>query len=93
VYANQKAQQCFGYSWEEFVGMPSRLSAEAANQTERQAFMDTVLRQGYVSDYRGLRIAKSGRCFWIEDATVWNLTDRNGVRHGQAAMVPRWAST
>ena len=27
VYANSTAQGCFGYAWEEFVGLPSRLSA------------------------------------------------------------------
>jgi MEKHLA domain len=90
VYANRTAQACFEYGWDEFVGMPSRLSAEAPNREERRRFMEGVLRRGYVDDYRGLRIAKSGRRFWIDDATVWNLVDAGGALHGQAAIVRRW---
>jgi hypothetical protein len=71
--------------------MPSRLSAEADGREKRQAFMDGVLRQGYVSGYRGVRIAKSGRRFWIEDTTVWNLLDRDGTLQGQAALIRGWA--
>jgi hypothetical protein len=91
VYANATAQKCFEYSWEEFTGMPSRLSAEADGREKRQAFMDGVLRQGYVSGYRGVRIARSGRRFWIEDTTVWNLLDRDGTLQGQAALIRGWA--
>jgi PAS domain S-box-containing protein len=91
VYANAAAQKCFEYSWEEFVGMPSRLSAEADGREKRQEFMDGVLRQGYVSGYRGVRIARSGRRFWIEDTTVWNLLDRDGTLQGQAALIRGWA--
>jgi hypothetical protein len=90
VYANLFAQQCFEYSWEDFVGMPSRLSAEAARRDDRQAFMESVLRQGYAEGYRGVRISKSGRRFWIEDVTLWNLVDGEAVPHGQAALIRRW---
>lgn len=91
VYANRTAQRCFGYEWDEFVGMPSRLSAEAPNREERARFMDAVREHGYVGDYRGLRISKSGRRFWIDEATVWNLADAEGTLHGQAALVRWWA--
>jgi PAS domain S-box-containing protein len=91
VYANATAQKCFEYDWEEFVGMPSRLSAEADDREKRGRFMDDVLRQGYAGDYRGRRIAKSGRRFWIEDTTVWNLLDHDGILHGQAALIRRWS--
>lgn len=91
VYANLTAQRCFEYSWDEFTGMPSRLSAEAPDRADRQRFMDAVQRQGFVSDYGGMRIAKSGRRFRIEQATVWNLLGRDGIRYGQAALVPVWS--
>ena len=29
IYANRCAQTCFEYSWDELIGLPSRLSAEA----------------------------------------------------------------
>jgi PAS domain S-box-containing protein len=93
VYANRAAQHRFGYSWEEFVGLPSRLSAGEPDQRERAEFMDTVRRQGYIDDYRGLRVAKSGARFWIEDATVWNLIDSDGALRGQAALIRRWTDT
>jgi hypothetical protein len=70
--------------------MPSRLSAEAPNRAERQTLLDAVSRDGYVSGYRGLRIAKSGRRFWIEDGVVWQLIDAHGVYRGQAAMFAAW---
>jgi len=85
-YANQAAQRYFGYSWSEFVGLPSRLSAASPDRAERARLLDEVTRNGYSNDYRGLRIAKSGAQFWIEDATVWNLLDAGGRLHGQAAV-------
>lgn len=90
VYANAAAQRCFEYSWAEFTTLPSRLSAEAPDRTERQSLLDQVARQGYASGYRGLRISRSGRRFWIEDGTVWQMTDAGGTVHGQAAVFPRW---
>lgn len=91
VYANMTAQRCFEYPWDEFVGMPSRLSAEAPEREDRQKFLDAVGRQGFVSDYRGIRIAKSGRRFLIERATVWNVVDHDGTRQGQAALIRGWS--
>ncbi|GAA0919669.1 MEKHLA domain-containing protein [Rothia nasimurium] len=88
VYGNQRVQRIFGYSWEEITALPSRLSAEAPEQGERQAFLDQVSRHGYVSDYRGIRITRDGRRFWIENVTVWQLTDADGTHRGQAAMIP-----
>jgi PAS domain-containing protein len=91
VYANLAAQRRFEYSWQEFMGTPSRLSAEPQNQDQRQAFMDSVLKQGYVTGYQGPRIAKSGRRFLIQDVTVWNLTDADGTLRGQGALIRRWS--
>ncbi len=85
VYANRAAQACFGYTWQEFTTLPSRASAEVPEQNERQRLLEAVRRDGFIDDYRGVRIAKSGRRFWIEGAVVWELLDRQGVRHGQAA--------
>ncbi|ACC74896.1 MEKHLA domain-containing protein [Paraburkholderia phymatum] len=88
VYGNRRAQSLFGYDWDELTALPSRLSAEAPERSERQAFLDQVTRNGYVSGYRGVRIAKTGQRFWIERATVWQLIDEHGKLHGQAAMIP-----
>lgn len=90
IYANKTAQACFGYDWGEFVGMPSRLSAEAPDREERQRLLDSVSAKGFIDNYRGLRIAKSGRRFWIEDAVVWQLVRSDGEHVGQAAMFRTW---
>ena len=86
IYANQAAQACFGYGWDEITHLPSRLSAEAPERAERARLLDAVRSAGFIENYRGLRIAKSGRRFWIENAVVWQLIDEAGKLHGQAAM-------
>ncbi|MEU4539527.1 MEKHLA domain-containing protein [Streptosporangium sp. NPDC023825] len=90
TYANVTAQRCFEYGYGEFVGLPSRLSAESDRREDRRRLLDAVHRDGFATGYRGRRIAKSGRRFWIEDVTMWNLVDGNGVLMGQAATFRRW---
>ncbi|MFS8111671.1 MEKHLA domain-containing protein [Rhizobium jaguaris] len=90
IYANKAGQACFEYPWEEFITLPSRLSAELPNRAERQQLLDAVTRDGFISGYRGLRITKSGRRFWMEDGIVWQLIDRDGNRRGQAATFSKW---
>jgi PAS domain-containing protein len=90
VYANRTAQACFEYDLDVFVGLPSRLSAEAEERAARQKLLDEVARKGFIADYRGVRIARSGRRFWIENAVVWQLIDAEGVYRGQAAAFSSW---
>ncbi|MFD3454564.1 MEKHLA domain-containing protein [Streptomyces sp. NPDC058691] len=91
VYANRTAQRCFGYSREEFVGLPSRLSAAPGDQEDREALLTAVDDRGYADGYRGLRLRNDGRKFWIEDVCMWNLVDADGKRHGQAAVFGSWS--
>jgi hypothetical protein len=56
-----------------------------------RCLLDAVQRNDFATGYRGLRIAKSGRRFWIEDVTMWNLVNGAGVRVGQAAAFYRWS--
>jgi hypothetical protein len=88
IYANEAAQACFEYSWDEFMALPSRLSAEAPEREERQRLLETVAREGYLRGYRGMRIAKSGRRFWIDAGVIWQLVDARGISRGQAATFP-----
>jgi PAS domain S-box-containing protein len=88
VYGNRRAQTIFGYGWDELTALPSRLSAQAPQRDERQAFLDRVARDGFIDDYRGIRIARSGERFWIEGVTVWQLLDADGRCRGQAALIP-----
>jgi PAS domain-containing protein len=90
IYANRAAQDCFEYDWDEIVRLPSHLSAEPGDRAERQRLLDAVKRDGFATGYSGLRIAKSGRRFWIEDGVLWQLVDKGGVLRGQAASFGRW---
>jgi len=90
IYANRTAQSCFEYDWDEFTALLSRFSAEMPDREERQRLLDRAARDGYISDYRGVRVAKSGRRFRVERVTLWQLIDRHGKLHGQAALIPEW---
>lgn len=89
IYANATAARWFGYDRADIVGMPSRLSAGGEAQEDRDDLLREVTRQGLATGYRGLRRDRSGRRFWIEDVTMWNLIGRAGEHAGQAALLPR----
>ena len=89
-YANRTALGLFELDWAALIAMPSRASAEALKQEERARLMQRVLERGYIDDYSGVRIARSGRRFVIEQATVWNVLDADGRLHGQAATFAAW---
>ncbi len=91
IYANQTAQKLFEYSWDEFVGLPSRLSAGEEDREERRILLEGVREKGFTTAYRGPRVARSGRRFFIDEVTVWNLAlDSGSVRTGQGALIRRW---
>ena len=90
TYGNAAALKLFEMTWEEFTQLPSRLSAEPPNQDERARLLAEVTARGFIDDYSGVRTAKSGHRFVIEQATVWNLVDEEGGRCGQAATFGRW---
>ena len=90
IYANRAAQACFEYDWDVFTSLPSRFSAEEGARAERARLLEKVAGKGFALNYRGLRIAKSGRRFLIEDGVIWNLVDRDGILHGQAAAFRTW---
>ena len=89
-YANRMVQNAFEMNWAEITSIPSRQSAEPVLQDERQALLQRVQQFGFIDDYSGIRISKTGKRFWIRNATVWNLIDVNGVRVGQAARFDHW---
>ncbi len=84
-YGNLAAQHLFELDWNELVQLPSRFSAEPVDRDERQRLLDLVTSQGFIDNYSGVRIAKSGKRFLIEHATVWNLLGHDGQVMGQAA--------
>ena len=72
-------------TWAELIRLPSRYSAEFANQATRQQLLDEVASKGYIDNYSGTRISKTGRKFQIENAIVWNLINHESENIGQAA--------
>jgi hypothetical protein len=89
-YANCRALQLFGMTWDAFTQLPSRLSAGPVDREERTRLLERVARDGFTDDYTGIRVAADGRQFLIRNATVWNLLDEAGHYYGQAAMIPEW---
>ncbi len=89
-YGNQTALDLFEMEWAEFMQMESLQSAEAPNRDERARLLKAVRDKGYIDNYSGVRISKSGVRFFIEAATVWNVTDHLGKPQGQAAMFREW---
>ncbi len=90
-YANLKALELFELGWEDFIRLPSRLSAEPVNQTERERLLAEVTQKGYIEHYEGVRISSTGKRFMIKNAVVWNLIDGEGNYQGQAAWFGEWA--
>lgn len=89
-YGNRVALELWEMSWEELTRTPSRLTAEAPERAERERLLDAVARQGFVDDYSGVRVSRTGRRFRITRATVWQLLADGGEVCGQAAMFDRW---
>jgi hypothetical protein len=66
------------------------MTAEPVHQAERTRLLASVSCQGFIHEYRGVRITNSGRRFAIEQATVWNLLNERSELCGQAATFSRW---
>ena len=69
---------------------PSRLTAEPVHRDERARLLKRTTEDGFVDDYRGIRISRTGKRFQIHQAIVWNLLDTSGVYRGQAATFSEW---
>ena len=90
-YGNRTALNLWEMSWEELTSTPSRLTAEPPNQDERAQMLQRAAQHGYIDDYRGIRISKTGKRFLVEQAIVWNVVDDQGHKHGQAATFSTWS--
>ena len=78
---------------EEIMGLPSRYSAEPMLREARAAFLHQVASHGFIENYSGVRIAKDGSRFLIEQATVWNVVDLKQAPSqtlGQAVVIKAW---
>jgi hypothetical protein len=57
---------------------------DATTQAERRALLDKAASDGLITNYSGVRMSSTGKKFRIESATVWTMTDGDGVKTGQA---------
>ncbi len=89
-YGNAQALALWESEWEQFIGMPSRLTAEAPERDERQQMLRRSLEEGFIEDYSGIRISTRGRRFVIDNALVWRILDDGGKPVGQAATFSDW---
>jgi hypothetical protein len=90
TYGNAAALALWEMTGEELIQTPSRRTAEPAHRDERARLLARTQEQGFVDDYSGVRISKTGKRFRIERAIVWNLTNAAGRHCGQAATFDRW---
>jgi hypothetical protein len=60
------------------------------NRLERERLLTAVAKHNFIADYAGVRITATGRRFHIPKAIVWNVIDRDGTYHGQAATFRAW---
>lgn len=91
-YGNARALTLWDMDWDSFTLLPSRLSAEPADevQADRDALLGEALAKGFVDHYGGVRISRTGKRFRIENTVLWNVVDAHGHRHGQAALIRNW---
>jgi MEKHLA domain len=89
-YGNQTALELWELDWSSFIKTRSKDTAEPVNQAMRQQMLAQAQIQGFIQDYQGVRISRSGKRFYINQATIWNLTDDQGKSCGQAATFGNW---
>jgi hypothetical protein len=84
-YGNATALALWEMNFEHFTSTPSRMTAEPDQREERSRLLQRTTLVGFIDDYQGVRITKSGRRFHIQHATIWNLLDEAENYAGQAA--------
>jgi hypothetical protein len=89
-YGNRVALELFDLRADAFIGLASYSSADPSEREERARMLEGLRLRGFLDDYSGVRVSASGRRFAITNTQVWNLVDRDGGRHGQAATFAEW---
>ncbi|WP_392561729.1 MEKHLA domain-containing protein [Orbus sturtevantii] len=87
IYANKTAQKIFNYTLDEFLVLPSRLSAADTGQSDRNRLLKEVEEQGISEGYTGTRINKQGEKFNISKGSIWKVIDESHIKIATAAMI------
>ncbi|AKG22736.1 MEKHLA domain-containing protein [Calothrix sp. 336/3] len=81
-YGNQKALDVLELSWQELIQTPSRKSAEAGEQQERNKLIASAASSG-IRKWSGVRISQTGKRFAIQEAVIFNVLDEEMQCSGQ----------
>jgi len=89
-YGNQTALDLWEMDWYQFIQTPSRVTAEPVNREERARMLEQAALQGYISDYRCVRVSRKGKRFLVKRAMIWNICKPDGTLLGQGATFSGW---
>lgn len=89
-YGNQTALNLWEMSWEQLTQTPSRLTAEPIAQADRDRLLQRAKERGFIDDYEGVRISRTGKRFYIRNVILWGVLDEAGNPCGQAATFNQW---
>lgn len=89
-YGNRTALDLWEMDWDRFTQTPSRLTAEPVNREERARMLSQARKQGYLPDYRSIRISSTGKRFLVERATIWAIQQPDGTTLRQGATLARF---
>ncbi len=89
-YGNQTALDLWQMDWTEFTQTPSRYTAQPDEREQRATLLEQAKTQGWIDNYTGIRIAKTGKRFWIRKVILWTVLDEASDRCGQAATFSTW---
>lgn len=84
-YSNQKGLELWEMNWQQLTTTPSRMTTQPLLREEREKLLQETINKGFIENYEGVRISRTGKKYLVKDITVWNLTDNEGNFCGQAA--------
>ena len=88
-YLNRAALSLFKVTLDQVIGQPTTMTAPESEQKERNELLNQVNSHGFIENYKGIRVASNGALFQIEDATIWNIVDKESIKIGQAVIIYR----
>ena len=88
-YLNKAALSLFKVTLDQVIGQPTTITAPDSEQKERNELLNQVNSYGFIECYKGIRVTSDGALFQIEDATIWNILDKESIKIGQAVIIYR----
>ncbi len=90
-YANAAALKLWKLTWDQMIGMPSKLTAPPEERKQRLEHLNKVIKNKPIKEYNGIRIDSKGTRFKINNAKIWTILDETGKNVGQAATFNSWS--